>query len=260
VSPRRERSTARGRRFRHARIALPLLLVLVVAGCKVDTTVTVDMHDDGSGVVHVDATLDPSAVQAAEVGGGKLQDRVRLGDLESAGWTVGPWRRKADGSASIRLSKSFDTPEDVSTIIDEISGTVGPLQHVTAVRDRGALATRYRLSGDIDLTKLHTGIASDSDLVGRLTGQQIDVAALDAALAQQLQDAVSVHVVARLPGRTTSVRGEPGKNVAFSAQSKVLDTRRIVLLVIAAILLLVAVVVLLKGRRRRRRAPEPNAA
>src|SRR5207253_815375 len=80
--------------------ALACALVLAAAGCSVDTTVTVDMRDDGSGNVTVALALDPAAVQATEAGGGKLEDRVRLTDLAGAGWTVSPWSRAADGSAT----------------------------------------------------------------------------------------------------------------------------------------------------------------
>ena len=146
------------------------------------------MHDDGSGVVTVDAVLDPGAVQAAEAGGGKLEDRVRLGDLTAGGWTVSPWARGADGSATLTLSKPFANPDEVAGILDEVSGTVGPLKNVRAVRDRGAVSTRYDLTGDIDLTAVQTGIAADPDLVAKLTGQQVDVNALDAALAAQARE------------------------------------------------------------------------
>ena len=101
--------------------------MLLAAACKVDTTVTVTVHDDGSGVVSVTAALDPDAVKAAESGGGKLEDRVRLGDLAAGGWTVDPWARAADGSAQLTLSKPFDTPEQATAIVKELNGTVGPL-------------------------------------------------------------------------------------------------------------------------------------
>jgi hypothetical protein len=228
------------------------------AGCKVDTTVTVDMHDDGSGVVTVDAVLDPGAVQAAEAGGGKLEDRVRLGDLTAGGWTVAPWVRGADGSATLTLSKPFASPDEVAGILDEVSGTVGPLKNVRAVRDRGALSTRYDLTGDIDLTAVQTGIAADPDLVAKLTGQQVDVNALDAALAAQLASSMSLRVVAKLPGGTTTFVGEAGKAVPIDASTSVLDVRRIGLIVVAAILLVLALVVLLGGRRSRQRQRTPR--
>src|SRR5919204_4808174 len=80
---------------------------LLLAGCKVDTTLTIDVHDDGGGTVRVRIALDAEAVQNAEAGGGKLEDRVRLGDLRAAGWTVSPWRRARDGGATVTLRKGF---------------------------------------------------------------------------------------------------------------------------------------------------------
>src|SRR5262245_57425695 len=100
--------------------------MLLAAACKVDTTVTVKMHDDGSGVVTVNAALDADAVKAAEAGGGKLEDRVRLADLSKAGWTVQPWARAADGSAQLTLSKPFSSPAQAAAIMKEVSGTAGP--------------------------------------------------------------------------------------------------------------------------------------
>jgi hypothetical protein len=214
------------------------------------------MHDDGSGTVSVAVALDPTAVQAAEAGGGKLEDRVRLGDLGTAGWTVSPWARAKDGSATLTLTKPFSTPQEVAGILDEVSGTVGPLKRIHATRDHGLISTRYGLTGSVDLSKLQTGIAADPDLVKNLTGQQIDVSALDASLTQQLQDALKIRVVAKLPGGTTTVVGRSGKTTAVDAKSSVLDTRRIVLLAVAAILL-AAVGVLLFGGWRRRRVRRP---
>jgi hypothetical protein len=211
------------------------------------------MHDDGSGTVSVAVALDPPAVQAAEAGGGKLEDRVRLGDLGTAGWTVSPWVRTKDGGATLTLTKPFSTPQEVAGILDEVSGTVGPLKRLHATRDRGLISTRYGLTGTIDLSKLQTGIAADPDLVKNLTGQQIDVNALDASLTQRLQDSLKLQVVVKLPGGTTTFVGRSGKATAVDASSSVLDTRRIALLAVAAILL-AAVGVLLFGGWRRRRA------
>lgn len=228
-----------------------VLLVVVAAGCKVDTTVTVDLHDDGSGVVTVDVNLDRGAVQAAVAGGGKLEDRVRIGDLTTGGWTVAPWLLRDDGSATLAMSKPFTSPEQVAGILGEVSGTIGPLQNVHAVRDRGIASTRYDLAGDIDMTALQAGVAADPDLVAKLTGQQIDVGALDASLAQQLASSLSVRVVAKLPGGTTTFVGQPGTKVAIDASTSVLDTRRIALILLAVALIVVAIVVLLRGRHRR---------
>ncbi|HXY92979.1 MAG TPA: hypothetical protein VEP49_10920 [Acidimicrobiia bacterium] len=243
------------------RLAVLLVaLVAVLAGCKVDTAVTVDMHEDGSGVVTVRATLDAEAVQDAEVGGAKLEDRVRLGDLTAAGWKVSPWVRSGAGSAQIELSKPFETPAQVAPIINEISGPNGPLRDFSASRDRGAASTKYAVRGALDLAAIGTGVTGDQDLVNALTNQQVDVGAIDQSLLAELRDSVTVSVVVKLPdGSTTTVDGVPGKRLPVDASASVLDTRRVVLLGIAVVLVVLAVVVLLIGRRRRRaRAPIPR--
>ena len=84
-----------------------LLLAVLFAGCKVDTTVNVVVKENGSGEVRVRAVLDAAAVAAAESNGGKLDDRVRLGDLTSAGWKVASWARALDGTATLLLVKPF---------------------------------------------------------------------------------------------------------------------------------------------------------
>lgn len=225
----------------------------MAAGCSVDTTVTVDVHDDGAGTVSVVVALDGAAVEAAEAGGGKLEDRVRLGDLPTAGWTVGPWVRGKDGDATITLTKPFGAPDQVAEILREVSGTSGPLRDVRATRDRGLLSTRTEVDGALDLSKLETGITADPDLLASLTGQQVDVAALDQSLTEQLRDSVSVKLVVKLPGGTTTIVGAPGTSVPIDASASVLDTRRIALLALAVVLALAAVVVVLRGGGRRRR-------
>lgn len=237
------------------RLVLVLVaLAFLLAGCKVDTTVTIDVHDDGSGVVTVDVRLDAQAVQAVEAGDAKLDTQVRTGDLAKAGWTVGKWQRADDGSASLQLSKAFTSPDQVAGIIGEISGANGPLRDVTASRDRGVLATQYDVTGAIDLPAVQTGIAADPELLGSLTNQSIDVNALDQSLLQQVKDALSVKVVVKLPGGTTTVVSDATKRVDIDASSSVRDDRRILLILGAIVLLVLAVVAYFGGKHQRRRA------
>lgn len=234
----------------------------MLAGCKIDTTLTIDVHDDGSGTVTVAAHLDAGAVQAVEQEGKKLDESVRLGDLTNAGWKVEPWATHEDGSATISMSKAFTSPDQVAGILGEVSGTNGPVRDVTASRERGLVSTDYSVKGAIDLGAIATGVTTDPDLVGSLTGQQIDVNALDASLLQQLKDALSVQVVVNLPDGSTTVVGVPGQRTEIDASSSVRDTRRIVLVVVALVLLAIAVAVWFGGRhsryRHRSRQPIPR--
>jgi hypothetical protein len=244
------------------RLVLVALAVAVVAvACKVDTTVSIKVRDDGSGVVTVTAVLDPDAVRAAEAGGGKLEDRVRLGDLTAAGWTVQPWARATDGSAQIVLSKPFSSPAQVAGIMREISGTTGPLRDVTVTRERGLFSTRYSARGTLDLQTLKTGLTTDPDVVAALTNQHVEVNAIDQSLLAAIRDSFGLKLAIDLPGRATTVQGVGGKTTEVDTSSSVLDTQRVVLIVVAVVLAALAVLVMLwPGRRRRRRSARGRRA
>jgi hypothetical protein len=234
--------------------------MLLAAACKVDTTVTVKVHDDGSGVVSATAVLDADAVKAAESGGGKLEDRVRLTDLSKAGWTVSPWTSAADGSAQVTLSKPFRSPEEAAAIVKELNGTVGPLRDVAVTRDAGAFSTSYAAKGSLDLKNLQTGLTGDPGVVGSLLVQHVDAGAVDQALLADLRDSFGLTVKVELPGRSATITGVKGKVTAIDESTSVLDTTRVVLVTIAVVLVIVAIVVLLwPGRRRRRRATRRSA-
>jgi uncharacterized protein YceK len=244
------------------RLLLALVVCLLLAGCKVDTTLTIDVDDDGSGTVRVRVALDAEAVQNAQAGGGMLEDRVRLGDLQAAGWTVSTWRRAPNGSATVSLRKNFANAGDLAGVIAELSGEEGPLRGVTLERDRGLLFTEYKLSGVADLSQLTAGVANDPELVARLTAERVDLAQIDQRLTQQINDAFRLRIRLVLPGGdVTEIRPEPGKKVNLATSSSQLDTTRALLLAAAVVLGALGIFVLvrgeLRGRRPRRQAGHP---
>ncbi len=240
------------------RLLVVVVVCVLLAGCKVDTTLTIDVHDDGSGSVRVRVALDADAVQNAQAGGGMLEDRVRLGDLQAAGWTVTPWRRAPDGGATVSLRKNFANAGELAGVIAELSGKDGPLQGVTLERNRGFLSTEYKIKGDADLSRLTAGIADDPEVVAQLTGQRVDLAQIDQRLAQQINDAFRLRIRFVFPGGdVTEVKPEPGKKVSLATSTSQFDTTRALLLAGAVALGVLGVVLLvrgeLRGRRRRRR-------
>jgi hypothetical protein len=220
----------------------------LLAGCKVDTAVTVDVHDDGSGTVRVRVVLDKDAVDQAQAGGGRLEDRIRLGDLKAGGWRVGAWNRAPDGSARITVSKSFASASELGGLFAELDGRDGPVHGIHLKRTRKlGLFTEYELRGTADLSQLRTGVTSDAQLVARLTAQKVDLGRIDQQLTQELRDAFHLRITVNLPGGTTrTFRPQPGKKLSLVASSRPLDTSRAVLFLVAIVLVLVALVLLVR--------------
>jgi hypothetical protein len=240
------------RRFRFGRL-VALALVVLLSACSVDATVTVKVRDDGSGYVRAVVTADPDAVQAAEAGGGKLEDRVRLSDLPAAGWTVEPWVRNPDGSATLTLRKPFTSVDEIPGILHELNGDHGPLQTSAFTRSRSFFSTKYTATGAIDLGAIGTGISDDPQLVQQLQAQGVDVAGVDAQLLDQLHRALKARLVVELPGRApVTIEPAAGAKATVDVSSSVQDRRRLVLVAVAGGLLVLAMIVALWPRRRKR--------
>jgi hypothetical protein len=225
--------------------------LVVLAGCEVDTTVTIRVREDGSGTVAVRVVLDAEAVAEAEVGGGTLEDRVRLAGLEAAGWKVSPWKRRPAG-ATLRISKEFAEPEDLEGVLVELSGPDGPVRDVSLRVDEGALRTEYDLEGTADLSDLRTGVTTDAELVARLTAEQVDLAALDQRLLDQVREAFRLEVKVALPGETRTFTPKSGQRVALAASSTRWEPSRAVFFELAAVSGLLALLLLVVARRRPR--------
>ena len=236
-------------------------LALVLAGCKVDATVSVVVRADGSGVVRVTVVADAEAVKAAESGGVALEQAVRLADLADSGWTVGSWAKADDGSATIVLSYRFESVDQVAGIVAGLNGKTGPLPSLQATRDAGVFSTEYAVKGSIDVPGASAGIADDAELVTKLGALGVDVNIIDQQLLAQIQSSFTLKVVVKLPDQAAvtfapKIGKEAGsvQDVApIDASSSVRNTERILFLGAAAGFAVLAILVWRRGRRRRRR-------
>ncbi len=147
---------------------LPLWIfgaLLGLTACQVDTTVTINVTPDGSGVVEVAVALDEEALQAV----GNLEDQLRLSDLTDAGWTIeGPEQAATGGTTRLYASKPFAVPERLPAVLRDIAGP-GVFTDVALTRERSFARTSWALTGSVDLT---TGLAlfSDAELDATLSG------------------------------------------------------------------------------------------
>ena len=234
------------------------LCAVALAACRVDATVTVRMHENGSGTVAVRVVLDAAAVRAAEVGNGKLEQRVRLADLPGAGWSVTPWRRDAHGGATLTIRKPFTAPREVAGIVREISGGDGPVRGVTATRRTSTFSTQWKVGGVVDLRSIKLGVGADAELVAKLTAERVDIPHVETRLSSGLSQ-LRVDLVAELPGARRDVSVPMGRHSVLCAAAESTDVNRLVMLVgglaVAALAVFLLVVGELRARRRRRAAP-----
>jgi hypothetical protein len=237
-----------------------LLVAVLGAGCKVDTTASIRLTDDGSGTISVKVRFDQEAVQVVErTGEGKLEDRIELSDLRGDGWRLGPWVRTKAGGASITLTHSFTNGAELRDIVNALNGNNGLLRDVHVSRTRNIVERRDGLSAVADLRKLRSGVRDDKELASRLRAAGVDVDAVDYILGEQLQQAFTLHVALTVPHektRTFTVNAGDVENVNLSSTK--FQTNRFATLMIGAMLVFLALLLYLSASisARRRHARE----
>jgi hypothetical protein len=120
---------------------------MLMAGCRLELDVHVDVAEDGSGSVEVVVGIDRDGIEHI---GGDLEAVLAIDDLADAGWTVEGPEQEADGFTRLRFHKPFDDPEEASLIFDEIAGEDGPFQDFAVSHDSGFARTEWGFSGRID--------------------------------------------------------------------------------------------------------------
>ena len=235
---------------RTLRIATALLLV-ALAGCRVDARLAVDRSADGSGTVRLTVVLDEGALSA--LGGfDEARDGVRLDDLRAAGWSVSAWERVGAG-ARISIAHRFADAAGAAALISGLAGRGGVVRDVRAIDGEGWLSRREGVGLTVDLREPGGGIGADRELRAGLRALGLDPDALEARLGERLGRSLRVTVVLRTPdGETRSASVEPGERATVTLAS---SQRRVgaVLALSGALLALIVAGLLVVGAGRRLR-------
>jgi hypothetical protein len=235
-------------------------LVVLLAGCNVDTRFDITMRDDGSGTLRTTISVDADAVQ--RLGGStNLAQTVPLDDLRTAGWTISPWTRGASSSETVTLSHPFVDQRDLARRVLDLVGPHGILQSPTVTHDRGWFGSRDALSIVVDVRSPSVDIVHDAPLAARLRAAGVDPALLEAQLAVELKSALHVSVVVHLPsGHTEAYDAPPGSVKAVRVAEGGTKWDQVVKFGIGLLLALLAATFFLAAgvgvRRNRRRAAE----
>lgn len=237
-------------------------LAVVLAGCRVDTRVDIDVRSNGSGTLRSTVTLDADAV--ARLGGANtLAQNVPIGDLRQAGWTISAWKRETNGAETLTLAHSFVDSVDLARRVVDLAGPDGVLQNASFSLERGWFRSRQTLSIVVDVRSPSVDIVHDQTLAARIRSAGLDPALLEAQLAVQLKTALHVSVVVHLPdGHTESYEAPTGSVRTVRVAHGGTDWNRMVEFGIGLTLALLAGLFFLAAtvgaRRSRRRAEERN--
>lgn len=161
---------------------LLLLLAVVLSACNAEIFTSVNVEEDGSGLVEVALIMDPElASELPDLAAAGLA----LADARESGWVVEPRELEDDGRTRILARKAFANTEQFSEVMDEINTADGLFSGFTLVKENSFAQVSYSVSGKIK----PQGLAGFSDTE------------LDALLGEPLES-----FAARIGGDPSDVR------------------------------------------------------
>ena len=173
---------------------------MILAACRVDTTVSLKVERNGSGTIDVVVTADKDIVQQVP----KLSTDLNFGDMTKVGWkVVGPTSTK-DGGLQVSLSHNFVNEVEATTLLAQLNGNRGPFREVKVVREGKSRDSVWKLTGRLEVTGGLQAFADDQllQVVGATPYEQtVKDAGLD------LGKAVGLTFDATLPGDIKSTTG-----------------------------------------------------
>lgn len=225
------------------RLLLPLLAVVVIllSGCQVHSTVAVTSNSNGTGTVSVTALLDKEAANAVP----DLKEQLQTSDLVKAGWTVdGPSDTK-DGGKQVSVHHDFGSSEEATALLRRISGNGPPFVDFQMQQQRTLTHVDTTFSGKIDMTQ---GVSSFGDLGLRQSlGSRLgfDPNEIEKSLGVNWATTFPVDVEVRLPGKSTKASAVYGQVVPISATATGANTRPWAFFAMSAAALIACLLVLL---------------
>ena len=146
---------------------------LLVASCKVESSVSVNVEDDGTGSVEVSVELDDEASRLI----GDIERQLRTEDLVSSGWKVSlPENLKEKSKIVVSASKAFTTVDSLVSVLEEIAGP-SVFSEITLLSEKSFAKKLWTIEGKIDLSEgltLFSDPALDEVLGGNLFGRSLE--------------------------------------------------------------------------------------
>ncbi len=177
-----------------------LLVVFVLSSCRVNTLVTLEVKDNGSGILTVVTTADADVVAQAP----GLADDLSFDDARDAGWVVSAPLTTTDGGLQVTSSHNFSTPAEATQLMSQLSGEFGPFKEMHLVRTGKDTDSTWTLTGKIEV---NGGLDAFADPALLKTVGASPYAATLANSDLDIGQAIGVEFRAKLPGAIESSTG-----------------------------------------------------
>ena len=176
------------------------IAVVLLASCRVDTTVSLNVERNGSGRIDVAIVADKEIIEQAP----KLVNDLNFGDLTKVGWKVVGPETTPEGGRRVVLSHSFVNETQATALLAQLNGNRGPFRDVKITREGKSRDSVWKMTGRLEVTGGLQAFADDQllQVVGATPYEQtVKDAGLD------LGKAVGLQFDAQLPGDIKSTTG-----------------------------------------------------
>lgn len=173
--------------------------IVVLAACRLDVAVDVNVNPDGSGEVAVVATVDKEVVD--QVPG--LAGSLSLDDATAAGWVVDGPTATDDGGLTVALRHPFTTVQEAANLLDSLGP---PFTGIAFERTASEDEVVVTLSGSLTLPGGVWDAFGDAALIETTGG--VPFAVQLTASGATPAESMTVDLAVRLPGEITETTGD----------------------------------------------------
>ena len=147
--------------------------LFLIAACKVESSVSVNVEDDGTGSVEVSVGLDNEASRLI----GDIEKQLRTEDLVSSGWKVSLSEGQEEKTKIVvSASKNFTNVDSLVSVLEEIAGPT-VFSEISLVSEKSFAKKLWIIEGKINLSDglaLFSDPALDEVLGGKFFGRNLE--------------------------------------------------------------------------------------
>ena len=222
ISAVRLRTSARNSYRKFGTLACAAICAVLLSACRIDSVVTLDVKENGTGTLSVVTTADADVVAQAP----GLAEELSFDDAKSAGWEVSAPSATKDGGMQVTVSHSFNNPQEASLLLAQLSGANGPFKEMSLTRSGKDTDSTWMLDGRLEVNGGLDAFA-DPELLKTIGGSPFAATLANSEL--DIGQAIGVEFRAFLPGKIESTTGVdtfgyPQWTVSFDGSAQSITT------------------------------------